>query len=99
MKSATVKLYEGEPYLTHFVAKVVGISGDMVELDRTAFYPGGGGQDPDVGTLAGFVVSEVQIKNAAIMHKVSGHNLQIGQEAEGIIDWPRRFDLMRAQYW
>ncbi len=96
MKSVTMKLYEGEPYLTHFVAKVVGVTGDKVELDRTAFYPGGGGQDPDVGTLAGFVVSEVQNKNGAIMHKVSGHNLQVGQEVEGMIDWPRRFDLMRA---
>ncbi len=96
MRSTTVKLYEGEPYLTHFVAQVVGISGDMVELDRTAFYPGGGGQDPDVGTLAGLVVSEVQNKNGAIMHRVQGHNLQVGQEVEGMIDWPRRFDLMRA---
>ena len=65
MKSATVKLYEGEPYLTHFVARVVGISGDMVELDRTAFYPGGGGQEPDVGTLAGLVVSEVQSRSGS----------------------------------
>jgi alanyl-tRNA synthetase len=68
----------------------------MVELDRTAFYPGGGGQDPDVGIIAGFVVSDVQSKGGALMHKVPGNNLQVGQEVEGHIDWPRRFDLMRA---
>ena len=82
--------------MTHFVAKVVGISGEMVELDRTAFYPGGGGQDPDVGSLAGLAVSEVQNKSGAIMHRVQGHSLQVGQEVEGTIDWPRRLDLMRA---
>ena len=96
MQSTTVKLYEREPYLTNFTAKVVGISGDMVELDRTAFYPGGGGQDPDVGIISGLVVSDVQSKGGALLHKVPGNNLQVGQEVEGIIDWPRRFDLMRA---
>ena len=92
----TVKLYEGGPYQKDFIAKVVGTSGEMVELDRTAFYPGGGGQDPDIGTLSGLAVTDVHNKSGAILHKVPGHNLQVGQEVEGIIDWPRRFDLMRA---
>lgn len=49
----TVKLYEADPYLKEFTATVTKVEGDWVVLDRTAFYPGGGGQERDRGTLNG----------------------------------------------
>jgi alanyl-tRNA synthetase len=96
MTSRTEKIYEKEPYQSKFKALVVEVDGDRLMLDRTAFYPGGGGQDPDVGTLSGMKVAEVQSRGGSIVHKVPGHGFQIGQEVDGELDWARRWDLMKA---
>ena len=72
MSARTEKIYETEPYTSRFEAIVVGIDGDMVTLDRTAFYPGGGGQDPDAGTIGGNVVIEVRQKDGTVVHAFIG---------------------------
>jgi alanyl-tRNA synthetase len=96
MNSHTERIYEKEPYQSKFRALVIEVDGDRLMLDRTAFYPGGGGQDPDIGTISGMTVVEVQSKGGSVVHKVPGHRFQIGQEVEGEVDWSRRWDLMRA---
>jgi alanyl-tRNA synthetase len=96
MTSRTEKIYEKEPYRIKFTATVLEVEGERVILDRTAFYPGGGGQDPDVGTLSGSKVTDVHSKGGALVHMVPGHMFHIGQEVEGEVDWARRWDLMRA---
>jgi alanyl-tRNA synthetase len=96
MTSRTEKIYEKEPYRIKFTATVLEVEGERVILDRTAFYPGGGGQDPDVGTLSGSRVTDVHSKGGALVHMVPGHMFHIGQEVEGEVDWARRWDLMRA---
>ena len=94
----TEKLYYQDPYLTAFTARVLTCepskTGYLVTLDRTAFYPEGGGQPADHGTLGGVAVTDVHEKDGVIFH-TCGAPVEIGTEVEGAIDWPRRFDHMQ----
>ncbi len=89
----TQNLYESEPYCQSFEATVLETRGDWVFLDRTAFFPGGGGQDSDKGKLNGLQVTEVKAEGG---HKVPGHSFESGDKIRAEIDWKRRYDLMRA---
>lgn len=91
----TVKLYETDPYLREFTATVTKAEGDWVVLDRTAFYPGGGGQERDRGTLNGREVTAVKGKDE-ISHQVPGHGLTVGSQVKGVLDWENRYGLMKA---
>lgn len=92
------KLYECDPYLTRFTAAVQccqpGAHGWDVVLDRTAFYPEGGGQPWDTGILGGRAVTQVHTCQNQVVHSCDGP-LEEGAEVEGEIDWTRRFDLMQ----
>ena len=94
----TEKLYYIDPFMTEFTATVLTCeaakSGWLVTLDRTAFYPEGGGQPADHGTLGGFPVTDVHEKDGVIFHNVEG-KVEIGQTLTGRIDWARRFDHMQ----
>ena len=94
----TVKLYENGPYLTHFTAPILscvqGKKGYDVVLDRTAFYPEGGGQPYDTGVLGGVRVLEVHERGGLVVHTCAAP-LEEGARTEGEIDWDRRFDLMQ----
>ena len=92
----TVRIFESEPYRSEFEAMVEKVEGDWVQLDKTCFYPGGGGQDPDTGKLDGLNVLEVRAEKDAIRHRVPGHRFQIGHLVKGIVDWQRRYDLMKG---
>jgi alanyl-tRNA synthetase len=91
----TVKLYEADPYLNEFTATVTKVEGDWVVLDRTAFYPGGGGQERDRGTLDGREVTGIKGKEE-ISHRVPGHDLTVGSQVKGLLDWANRYGLMKA---
>ncbi len=92
------KLYEENPFLTRFTARVrscaQGRKGWDVILDQTAFYPEGGGQPYDLGTLGGVQVLEVHEREGHVVHTCSAP-LEEGSPVEGEIDWARRFDLMQ----
>ena len=94
----TEKLYYADPFLKTFTATVLdcqpGKNGFVVTLDRTAFYPEGGGQPADQGTLDGAVVTDVHEKNGAVLHNVDSA-VEIGKTVTGVIDWARRFDHMQ----
>lgn len=92
----TVHLYHSDPYMKDFSAEVVSINREWVALDRTAFYPGGGGQDPDMGTLNGLPVTEVKQDGDGVLHRVPGHNLTPGSKVRGEVEWGRRYDLMKG---
>ena len=99
MLSATVeKLYEENPFLARFTARVrscaQGRKGWDVILDQTAFYPEGGGQPYDLGALGGVQVLEVHEREGHVVHTCSAP-LEEGSTVEGEIDWARRFDLMQ----
>ena len=86
-------------YLTNFSAQVTIAEEDKVVLDRTLFYPLGGGQNWDTGTLDGpngtLQVSEVRGRDDIYHHLEKGHQLEVGDEITGKIDWHRRYEHMR----
>ena len=92
------KLFENDSYLTRFTARVLscaqGKKGYDVTLDQTAFFPEGGGQPYDTGTLGGVQVLEVHDRGGQIVHTCAGP-LEVGSQVEGIVDWKRRLDHMQ----
>lgn len=93
----TERLYFADPYLRHFSANVIAREErggrPAVALDRSAFYPEGGGQPADSGTLGGVAVLDVQSEGELVWH-VLAEPLS-ASAVEGEIDWARRFDHMQ----
>ena len=94
----TEKLYYSDAYLREFTASVLSCEeakgGYAVVLDRTAFYPEGGGQPADHGLLDGIAVTDVHEKNGIIFHTCA-QAVETGKTVTGVIDWQRRFDHMQ----
>ena len=94
----TRKLYYEDCHLDRFTARVTGCAegenGWRVTLDATAFYPEGGGQACDTGTLGGVNVRDVQEEGEDVIHLCDGP-LPIGSEVSGQIDFASRFDQMQ----
>lgn len=94
----TEKLYYEDSFLQEFTASVTGCEktkdGWEVVLDRTAFYPEGGGQPADHGQLGGAAVSDVREREGVIYHTCN-QALEVGSQVEGRIDFARRFDFMQ----
>jgi misacylated tRNA(Ala) deacylase len=89
-----------DAYLREFDARVVEITAEGgIIVDRTAFYPTGGGQPHDVGTLSwnGQVtrVVEVRKQGPSVVHRIEGASPPLGARVHGEIDWQRRYALMR----
>ncbi len=95
----TEALYVRDSYLKEFNATVTAVDGQAVALDRTAFYPGGGGLPHDTGRLTwvgreGRVV-EVKRDGTTIWHVLDGPAPADGTAVHGTIDWDRRYGVMR----
>ena len=94
----TTKLYYEDAYLREFDAAVLSCREEqgryLVVLDRTAFYPEGGGQPADHGVLGGVAVTDVQERDGVVCHTCAGP-LAVGSTVHGAIDWQRRFDHMQ----
>ena len=94
----TRKLYYEDCHLKSFTATVTGCvqgeKGYLVTLNATAFYPEGGGQACDLGTLGGVSVLDVQEQGEEVVHLCAA-SLEVGAVVEGAIDYDRRFDLMQ----
>ena len=93
------KLYHDDAYIRQFAAIVTDSQGGASRLSATAFYPGGGGQPSDCGTLeaSGQVLTVVGVRQDAtgeIWHDV-GEDLRVGLEISGEIDWAKRLAFMR----
>jgi alanyl-tRNA synthetase len=95
----TERLYYADAYQTRFSAHVVERleweGQPSVVLDRTAFYPTGGGQPHDTGQLGGVAVLDVVERetDGVVVHVLAGP--LAGEQVEGEVDWLRRFDLMQ----
>ena len=92
-----LKLYQRDVYLCEYQAEVLKTDGDKVYFEDTIFFPEGGGQSCDLGTINQFPVTDVQEEGDDIYHLVPGHNLKAGDKCTLKIDWPRRFDNMQRQ--
>ncbi len=106
---AASELFAVDAYTSEFAAKVVEVDreGGRVRLDRTAFYPGGGGQPCDLGTIqtadGTLFVTGVRREGGGIWHVVSTSStgelefdVSSGTEVQGTLDWTRRHQLMRT---
>ena len=98
MPMNTQKLYYEDCHLSRFTATVLSCEetakGYAVILDATAFYPEGGGQAGDTGTLNGIPVLDTREQGEAVVH-ICQAPLAVGETVEGILDYDRRFDLMQ----
>jgi misacylated tRNA(Ala) deacylase len=96
----TEQLFQSDSYLKEFEAAVTTAVGTGVVLDGTAFYPGGGGQPNDVGTLAvddqTYEVTKVRRDGDAIVHELDRSGPSSGTSVTGRLDWDRRYALMRT---
>ncbi|MEA4871039.1 MAG: alanyl-tRNA editing protein [Christensenella sp.] len=94
----TKRLYDIDSHLTETESLVLSCvsaeSGFDVTLDQTVFFPEGGGQPSDTGTLGDAIVSHVREEAGEIYHRVD-RALAVGAAVQGAIDWARRFDLMQ----
>lgn len=98
----TVRLYDQDAYATEFEAEVLAC--EEVEkkekkvyqiwLDQTLFFPEEGGQSPDMGTIDGIKVLDVQIKDEVITHTLAAP-LAVGTTVKGVVDWKHRFYNMQ----
>ena len=95
----TERLYLADPYLKSFRARVLemrDLKGQPAAvLDRTAFYPEGGGQPGDRGTLGGAQVLDTQEQEGVVLHVL---DQPIDGEVEARLDWDRRFDHMQQHH-
>lgn len=100
--SKTIRLYDADAYQTEFEATVLACEevekkdgrGYQVWLDQTLFFPEEGGESPDMGTIDGVEVLDVQIKNEVITHTLAAP-LTVGTTVKGVVDWKHRFYNMQ----
>jgi len=106
----TTRLYQQDRYIKEWDAQVTSVTENngslIVTLDKSAFFPEGGGQSCDLGMMNGYEVIDVQEKDEEVYHKVKpaeGENsadgkpapLQEGDAVHCVLDWDRRFDNMQ----
>ncbi|MBX0297728.1 alanyl-tRNA editing protein [Haloarcula nitratireducens] len=97
MTDDTGNLAAERPYVTAFEAAVTGVDGRDVTLDQTYFYPEGGGQPADHGTLGGVEVADVQKRDDATVHTLAADpSFEAGDTVEGELDEAFRTYSMRA---
>jgi misacylated tRNA(Ala) deacylase len=92
----TELLYLRDAYQREFDATVLAVRNDQVALDRTAFYPTGGGQPHDIGTIAGGNVVDVRKEGDLVWHRLDGPVPAESEQVHAEIDWDRRHALMRT---
>src|SRR5919205_487817 len=98
--NTTQRLYYSDSHLLEFEARVLEVSQRAdgraaVSLDRTAFYPTGGGQPTDTGTLGAARVVECVDEDGRVLHVCEGEVPGAGQSVKGRVDWARRLDHMQ----
>ena len=95
-------LYQTESYIKSFEATITAASDAGVQLNRTAFYPGGGGQPADFGTIQSengetFSVNGAKRQGQDWLYTIDGDKLpEVGEAVRCNIDWQRRYALMRT---
>ncbi|MFC2042927.1 alanyl-tRNA editing protein [Chloroflexota bacterium] len=100
----TILLYQTDSYLRLFDASVTAVDKEIctITLDQTAFYPGGGGQPADSGTLSVeniiYLVKRAKKLSEDVFHLIASEDTlpTVGAAASGLIDWENRYQLMRT---
>jgi misacylated tRNA(Ala) deacylase len=96
----TEPLYQHDAYLAAFDAQVTGAEEGGVVLDRSAFFPGGGGQPADTGVIevegVELAVTGAERRQGEVVLLVDGDPPPVGAKVRGRLDWARRHTLMRT---
>lgn len=96
---SVTKLFWQDPYLEKCIAKVMTIEGSSITLDKTIFFAFSGGQASDSGSVNGYPVIEAKKVDLEIFYQIyEGHDLQVGQQVEVLIDWDKRYKIMRLHF-
>lgn len=100
LQASDAPLYQVDAYCRRFPATVTAAMGEAVQLDRSAFYPGGGGQPHDRGTVTDgartWSVTGARSDAGAVWYALDGEAPSVGAEVECEVDWERRYALMRT---
>jgi len=88
-------IYFDDCYVKEFEAKVLEVKGDAVVLDRTAFYPEGGGQPCDKGEINSSEVTKVTKREGKTLHFLDGALSDEGDKVKCRINWDRRYEHMK----
>ena len=92
----TVLLFREDPYMKESDAQVVSSQGNTIVLDRTCFFPQGGGQVGDTGEIAGIRVVDTRSTDGEVVHVLDRESpFSPGQTVRYRIDWERRYRIMR----
>lgn len=95
----TKKIFWIDPYLTELETTIETVNANQITLQETIFYAFSGGQESDSGTIGGHTVLEAKKEGKKIIYTLEGnHNLQAGSRVKIVIDWPRRYQLMRLHF-
>jgi misacylated tRNA(Ala) deacylase len=93
-------LYQVDAYCRRFPATVTAATGEAVQLDRSAFYPGGGGQPHDRGTVTDgartWTLTGARSVAGGVWYELDGEAPAVGAAVECEVDWERRYALMRT---
>jgi alanyl-tRNA synthetase len=95
----TEKVFWLDPYLTELDTVVETVNANQITVRETIFYAFSGGQESDYGTINGYPVLEAKKQDKKIIYSINEkHNLKVGDPVEIIIDWTRRYKLMRLHF-
>jgi Ser-tRNA(Ala) deacylase AlaX len=95
----TRKIFWENPYLTELEATVTNVVDNDVMVDQTIFYAQSGGQESDHGVINNHRVIEARKEGKEIVYTLEdGHGLQPGDRVKMVIDWERRYQLMRLHF-
>ena len=96
----TEQIYNSDAYIKELESKIIEVNMDHIVLDKTIFFPGGGGQPNDLGSIylkdKEFKLEKISWKDGKIAHFLNDNNLNVGDLIVCKLDWSRRFKLMRT---
>ncbi|XAW88182.1 alanyl-tRNA editing protein [Vibrio sp. CDRSL-10 TSBA] len=95
----TEKVFWTNPYLTELTSHVSRVDGSEVELSHTIFYAESGGQESDQGTIGGIDVVKASKSGPRIIYQLASQpTFTVGDKVVTVIDWPRRYALMKLHF-
>lgn len=93
------KVFWENPYQTHLVTKVASVEGNCVLFEETIAFSFSGGQESDKAVVNGLALLQSKIDSNLIYYWLpEGHQLEVGDQVEMSIDWPRRYRIMRLHF-
>jgi Ser-tRNA(Ala) deacylase AlaX len=96
---AVKKMFWEDPYLKTCTAKIMNMDGGCITLDQTVFFAFSGGQGSDSGSINGYPVIEAKKVDHEIFYQINeAHDLQVGRQVEVVIDWDKRYKIMRLHF-